>query len=102
VILDRSSIWRGDCSLLSVLLFALPLDHDAVPNVQSVSPVNWVHLLVLATVTGKLPSVGDAIICYAVLKLLPLHPTAIDHHAAASPYPPPEPRLILERDIFWW
>jgi hypothetical protein len=66
---------------------------------EVVGPVYGIDLLVLAAVAGKLPSVGYSLV--ACFDLLSLHATTINHDAATSTCPPPEPGLVLVRNIIW-
>jgi hypothetical protein len=58
MVLDYTS---GLCSL-GVLLFTLTLYHDTIAYVKIVSPVYWIHLLILTTVAGVLVSICDSLI----------------------------------------
>jgi hypothetical protein len=94
VVFDRLPVLSG-CSyccrvLLRMLLFALPLDHDAVPDVQGVGPIHGIDLLVLTTVPRILPSVSDTVVDGAVLELLSLQTSSVNHDSPTSTYPPPE------------
>jgi hypothetical protein len=89
VILDRSPVLgRGGSScgslVLGVLLLALPLYHDPVPDVQVVGPIHRVHLLVFTAVTGILPAIGHSLVNDLVVWQGTLQATAIYHHATAT------------------
>lgn len=100
VVFDGSSIWVR-CSLLWLLLFALPVNHVPISDVHGVGPVHCVCLLVLAAITGELPSIRNTLVDFAVLDLLPFHSAAVNHYTPTSTDSSPEPGLVLKRNVFW-
>lgn len=89
------------CCLLGMLFLTLALDHDTIPDVQIVGPIDRIRLLIFTTVSGVLPAVRDALVYLAVFELLALDTTSVDHYAPTSPNTSPVARLVLKRDIIW-
>jgi hypothetical protein len=106
MVLDRSPTLGCGCGcgcglVLSMLLFALPLDHDPVPNVQVVRPVHRIDLLVFATIAGELPPIGRSVVDEIIVKLRTLHATTIYHYATTTTCAAAVPRLVLVWNIIW-